>query len=79
MHEGFDVENAGSVQPEILFKIFSSRWQTLIHEYFDQKAEVLVTMEAYPSQAVVEHEPRGHRFFREVLRIDSMVLEAIEV
>ena len=36
-------------------------------------------MEAYPGQAVVQDETRRHGFFREVLRVDPMVLEAVEV
>ena len=36
-------------------------------------------MEADPSQAVVEDESRRHGFFREVLRVNAMVLKTVEV
>ena len=55
MHEGFDIEDARRVKPEILFEVFSSRWQILIHENLDKKPEVLVSVEADPCQAIIEH------------------------
>lgn len=79
MHEGFDVEDAGRVEPEILFEVFSRRRQILIHEDLDKKAEVLVSVEADPCQAIIEHKPRGHCFFREVLRVNAVKLEATKV
>lgn len=79
MHEGFDIEDAWRVKPEILFEVFSSRWQILIHENLDKKPEVLVSVEADPCQAIIEHESRGHCFFREVLRVNAVKLEATKI
>ena len=79
MHEGFDVEDVGRVVLKVLFECLSRRWKILIHEDLDQEAKVLVSVEAYPRQAVVEHETGSHGFFRKILRIDPVVFETIKV
>lgn len=79
MHEGFDVEDVGRVVLKVLFERLPRRWKILIHEDLDQEAKVLVTVEAYPRETVVEHEAGSHGFFRKILRIDPVVFEAIKV
>ena len=79
MHEGFDVKDVGRVVLKVLFECLSRWWKTFIHEDLDEEAEVLITVEAYPREAVVEHEAGSHGFFRKILRIDPMVFETIKV
>ena len=79
MHKGFDVEDVGRVVLEVLFEGLARWWQALVHENLDQEAKVLVSMEADPGEPVVQHEAGSHRFFREVLRVNPVVLEAIKV
>ena len=54
VHEGFDVEDVGYVVRQVLFEILSRRRQILVHHEFEEEAEVLVSMEADPGEAIIE-------------------------
>ena len=54
VHERFDVQNVWDVVRKVLLKILSRRWQIFIHHEFEEEAEVLVSMEADPGEAIVE-------------------------
>lgn len=79
VHERLDVEDIGNVVLEELFEELARRWQVLVHHDLYQEPKVLVTMEADPSESVVEDKAGCHNFFREVERINAMVLEVVEI
>ena len=79
VHEGFDIEDVGSVMLDILFEVLTCGRQILIHKDLDQESKVLIAMETNPCQPIIEHESGCQCFFREVLWINSMMLKAIKV
>ena len=79
MHERFDVEDIWDVILEELFEILSRRWQIFIHHQLDHESKVLVTVEANPGQLVIQNQTRGHSLLCKVQRVDSVMLEIVEI
>ena len=55
MHEGFNIEHVWDVVLEELLEVLTSWWQIFIHHDFNEKAEILVPVEANPSETVIKN------------------------
>lgn len=79
VNEALDVEQSWEVVPDHEVKQFPSVGQVLIHHNFEEVCKVIATMEANPSQFLIQNKARLSQFFGEVDRANAVFLKQLKV